>query len=259
MRKYDLGETEFKSNLVRAFSDPVNTSLQDLKEFMGYRATFNSRGMSAWDIRFNRIQTLEDEKSDIRTLISNRRFWEFAMSLKNRTLYIYTKESNLERVRKNFGKSKIHYFHAFLYKNIKFDDHYHVSGECVQGTLFNSGIEDYNEKRKFEAIKMLGENYTEIDQVIFVTLKEEKGKAVKVDANLFSSDFRLVYKEDWSAFINPAYEESKLNEQVSNSKSGTGNTNKTIPVLKPEIQKKIQDKKKLPNLKSTKKNHKKDS
>ncbi|SPY10769.1 Uncharacterised protein [Bacillus subtilis] len=259
MQKYDFGEKEFKSNLVRAFSDPVNTSLQDLKEFMGYRGTFNSRGTSAWDIRFNRIQAIEDKHNDIRNRIANRGFWEFAMILNNGKLYIFTKENNLEKVRKNFGKGRIHYFHALLIINVKFDDHYHGSGEYVQELLFKSGIEVYNERRKFEAIQLLGEDYTEVDQVVFVTLKEEKGKAVKVEAKLFSSEFRLVYKEDWSSFINPAYEEPKVDEQIYNSKNGTDSINKTIPVLKPAIQKKIQDKKKLPNLKNTEKKHKKDS
>lgn len=182
--------------LIRSFTEGTESVVNEIKEEYGmYTGNFKSGG--SWDIRFNRIMQVALQ-SGLVVLTRRRGIWTFvcALDIDNGSLYIFSKEKNLETVIKNFGKRKIHYFHAFVSLNSG-----PLEFESQQITLFDTLTEEYEKKRLIEVQRILGEEYPLVKQVIFVIAQELDKRIVGVEARLYNKYFELVDKVDWSLFI----------------------------------------------------------
>jgi hypothetical protein len=182
--------------LVSSFTEGTDGVINEIKEEHGmYTGNFKNGG--SWDIRFNRIKQVA-LNNDLVVLTRRRGIWTFvcALDLSTGSLYIFSKEKNLDIVIKNFGKKKIHYFHAFVSVNsgpLEFD--------TQQLSLFDTLTDEYENKRLMEVQKILGEEYPLVKQVIFVVAQEVDKKMVSVEARLFNRYFELIDKVDWSMYV----------------------------------------------------------
>lgn len=197
-----LDESTIK-DLVQAFGGTTQDVVMEVRQEYGWdTANFKNGGM--WDIRFNRIKSAALQH-DLTVVKRKRGIWTFLCVLDLAgVLYIFSKENNLETVIKNFGKKNIHYFHAFVSLN----------GTAVdlgdrQMSLLPRLTDDYEERRVEEIQKILGEDYPQVEQVVFVVAKEENREIVGVEARLYSRFFEPLGSEDWSSFV-PKDEYSRI-------------------------------------------------
>ncbi|KJD38587.1 hypothetical protein QD46_18145 [Paenibacillus polymyxa] len=223
--------------LVRSFTQETESVLNDIKREHGLD-TGNFRNGGSWDKRFGRIKDTALH-NDLVVLTRNRGIWTFVsvLDLGTGSLYIFSKEKNLDVVIKNFGKESIHYFHAFVSLNsgpLEFANQ--------QMTLFESLTEEYENKRLLEVQKILDEEYPLVKQVIFVVGQEIDKKIVGVEARLFNRYFELIDKADWTKYVSKdEYSDvAVLNEEVVESMD-------IIPKIKPSVKKRKEEiaKKKL--------------
>ncbi|MEK3900060.1 DUF5986 family protein [Paenibacillus sp. FSL R7-0179] len=183
--------------LVKSFTEGTDIVIDEIKQEYGM-GTGNFKNGGSWDIRFDRIKQAA-LLNDLVVLTRKRGIWTFicALDIDTGSLYIFSKEKNLDVVIRNFGKNKIHYFHAFVSLNsgpLEFEDQ--------QLTLFETTLtEEYENKRLMEVQKILGEEYPLVNQVIFVVAQEVDKKIVGVEARLFNRYFELVDKVDWSMYV----------------------------------------------------------
>lgn len=197
--------------LVKSFTEGTDGVINEIKEEHGMD-TGNFKNGGSWDIRFNRIKQVALQ-NDLVVLTRKRGIWTFicALDLDTGSLYIFSKEKNLDTVIKNFGKKKIHYFHAFVSLNsgpLEFDP--------LQFSLFETLTDEYENKRLMEVQKILGEEYPLVKQIIFVVAQEIDRKIVGVEARLYNRYFELVDKADWSMYVSKdEYSDlAVLNEEV---------------------------------------------
>lgn len=183
-------------NLVKAFTGTTTDLVNEIKYEYGLD-TGNFKNGGAWDIRFRRIKQVALE-SGLVVLTKRRGIWSFICVLNADTgnLYVFTKEKNLETVIKHLGKKSIHYFHAFISLNsgpIELDNQ--------QMALFSTLPEEYESKRIREAQKILGEDYPQVNQVIFVVAQEEEKRIVGIEAKLYNGYFEELDSENWSSYL----------------------------------------------------------
>ncbi|GFZ87029.1 hypothetical protein GCM10008018_36500 [Paenibacillus marchantiophytorum] len=214
--------------LVRSFTEGTEGVINEIKQEHGMD-TGNFKNGGSWDIRFDRIKQAALQ-NDLVVLTRKRGgIWTFicALDLNTGSLYIFSKEKNIDTVIKNFGKNKIHYFHAFVSLNsgpLEFD--------TQQMVLFETLTDEYENKRLMEAQRILGEEYPLVKQVIFVIAQEVDKKMIGVEARLFNRYFELIDKADWSMYVSKEeYSDlAVLNEDVVESID-------IIPKVKPSVKK----------------------
>lgn len=244
---FGINESTIES-LVNAFSESTRSVMNDIRIEHGLN-TGNFQNGGAWDVRFNRL-TQAALKNELVVITKRRCIWTFILLLNAETgsLFIFSKQKNLENVIKKFGKDSIHYFHAIVSLNSD-----PVEFESQQQGLFSMFPDEYEERRLMEAQKVLGEDYSSVSQVIFVTAQEEQGKFVKVEAKLFNRYFELMDIEDWTSYAS-IDQYSDIIVPSEKSIIEDSETNKVIPKVKKEvINRKKQFKKPIPNEKREKK------
>ncbi|MCR6110053.1 hypothetical protein HXA35_06900 [Bacillus sp. A301a_S52] len=182
--------------LVKAFTGNTDDVLNDVKREYGWD-TGNFKNGGSWDHRFERIKQVALHNNLV-VLKRNRGIWTFICLLNIETgiLYVFSKEKNLEKVIKNFGRKSIHYFHAFISINSGPVELYNQ-----QMSLFSVLPEDYEERRLTEVQKILGEEYPSVNQVIFIVAQEENRKIVGVEAHYYNRYFELIDNENWSSYV----------------------------------------------------------
>jgi hypothetical protein len=178
-------------------------------------------------------------QNDLVLLTRRRGIWTFVcvLDLDTGSLYIFSKEKNLDVVIKNFGKKSIHYFHAFISLNSG-----PLEFASQQMTLFESMTEEYENKRLLEVQKILGEEYPLVKQVIFVIGQEFDKKIVGVEARLFNQYFELIDKKDWTTYVS----RDEYSDVAGSSDADMENMD-IIPKIKPSVKKQKEEiiKKKL--------------
>lgn len=213
--------------LVKSFSRETESVLNDIKKEHGLD-TGNFRNGGSWDKRFGRIKDVALQ-NDLVVLTRSRGIWTFVcvLDLDTGSLYIFSKEKNLDVVIKKFGKKSIHYFHAFVSLNSG-----PLEFATQQMTLFESLTEEYETNRLLEVQKILGEEYPLVNQVIFVVGQEINKKIVGVEARLYNRFFELVDSADWTAYVSKdEYSDvAVLNDPVVESMD-------IIPKIKPSVKK----------------------
>lgn len=183
-------------DLVKAFTRPTNDVLNEMRQEYGLD-TGNFKNGGAWDIRFDRLKQVA-LKHNLVVLKRRRAIWSFncLLNLETGNLYVFSKDKNLEKVKKSLGKKSIHYFHAFVSLNsgpVEFDNQ--------QMSLFSTLPEEYEARRLSEAQKILGEEYPLVNQVIFIVAHEEEKKIVGVEATLYNRYFEPLDNADWSSYV----------------------------------------------------------
>ena len=183
-------------NLVKAFTGTTNEVVNVVRQEYGWD-TGNFKNGGSWDTRFNRIKQVALQ-NELLVLTRKRAIWSFicVLNLDSGTLYVFSKDKNLEGVIKKLGRENIHYFQAFVSLNSD-----PVDMDNQQMSFFSVFPEDYEMRRIREAQKILGEEYPLVNQVIFVVAKEEERKIVGVEAKLFNRYFELIDVQDWSAHV----------------------------------------------------------
>jgi Family of unknown function (DUF5986) len=221
------------NNLVKAFTGTTEEVISEIKYEYGM-STGNFKNGGSWDIRFNRIKHAALQNNLV-VITRKRGIWTFVCVLNtdNGVMYVFSKDKNLEIVKKNLGKKNIHYFHAFVSLN---SDSYDLDNQ--QMSLFSTLPEEYEEKRLREAQKILGEEYPLVRSVVFVVAKEEERKIVGVEATLYNRYFEPQDVQDWSTHL-PSDEYSKIYETDDETIDNTD----TAGVI-PKIKQNIKDRKK---------------
>ncbi|HWL22405.1 MAG TPA: DUF5986 family protein [Ureibacillus sp.] len=193
--KISLGiNQEVIGELVKAFSDSTTQTLNEVIQEQGWE-TGNFKNGANWDTRFKRLKKVALQNNLV-VLTRKRGIWTFIVLLNIQTgvMYVFSKEKNIEIVKRNFGKKKIHYFHAFLSLNSG-----PVELDNQQLEFFPKVTDDYDARRIFEVQKILGEEYPLVKQVVFVVAKEEGRKIIGVEAQLYNRYFGLLDSEDWTS------------------------------------------------------------
>lgn len=235
-------------NLVKAFTGTTNEVVNEVKQEYGWD-TGNFKNGGAWDTRFNRIKQVALQ-NELLVLTRKRGIWSFicVLNLDSGTIYVFSKDKNLEGVIKKLGSKNIHYFQAFVSLNSD-----PVDMDNQQMSLFSVFPEDYEMRRIREAQKILGEEYPLVNQVIFVVAKEEERKIVGVEAKLFNRYFELIDVQDWSSHV-PGDEYGSILVIDEDTIDNTENIG-IIPKVKLEVKnRKNHFEKEIPS----KKQHKKD-
>ncbi|MEI4799920.1 DUF5986 family protein [Bacillus sp. FJAT-51639] len=237
--------------LVKAFTNSPNHVLNDIKIEHGLD-TGNFRNGGAWDVRFKRIKEV-GLNNELVVLTAKRGIWTFIclLNLANGVLLVFSKEKNLESVIKKLGKKSIHYFHALVSIN---SDPFDLDRQ--QQELFPMFTEEYEARRLEEVLKILGEDYPKVKQVVFVVSQEVDRQVTGVEARLFNKYFELVDVEDWTSYVSEDYSDIFVsNEQDNDSDIETKPIAKikdSIKIrrdyLKPTIPKKTDDTKKEEDL-----------
>lgn len=214
--------------LVNAFAETTKDVINDITVEYGME-TGNFKNGGHWDIRFRRIKYVALHH-DLVVLSKKRGLWTFVCILDMETgnLYVFTKENNLNIVMGNFGKNKIHYFHAFVSINsgpVELDNN--------QLSLFPILTSEYEERRLKEVQKILGEDYPLVNNVVFVVAKEEEKKIIGVKAQFYNRYFELLETQDWSAYV-PEEEYGSL-LILDDELDDNNHTVKVIPKIKQEI------------------------
>lgn len=221
-------EGQVKEKVVQAFTNSTRGALTEIK-FEHDLYTDNYKNFGSWDIRFSRIRKAALE-NELTVIMKKRGIWKFISVLDEDTgtLYVFSKEKNLQKVMKEFGKDKIHYFHAFISLN-----HPPVEFDNNQLEFFNLFSEEYDEKRLIEAKKILQNDFSSVKQVVFVSAYEELGEIVAVKAKLFDKYFNLINVENWTENMNSAdYSDIFIsNEQKLEDKQ----QNAIIPTVKKNV------------------------
>ncbi|ARU60804.1 hypothetical protein CBW65_06635 [Tumebacillus avium] len=228
--------------LVKSFTQETESVLNDISKDYSM-GTGNFRNGGSWDKRFGRIKDVALQ-NDLVVLTRSRGIWTFVcvLDLGTGSLYIFSKEKNLDVVIKNFGKKSIHYFHAFVSLN---SDPLEFPNQQMK--LFESLPEEYESKRLLEVQKILGEEYPLVNQVIFVVGQEINKKIVGVEARLFNRYFELIDKAEWTAYVSKdEYSDvAVLNDPVVENID-------IIPKIKPSVKKRKEDLAKKKNKKKEK-------
>lgn len=234
-------------SLVKAFTGTTIDVVNEIKHEYGMD-TGNFKNGGAWDIRFNRIKKFALQ-NDLVVLTKRRGIWTFicVLDTDKGILYVFSKEKNLDIVIKNLGRKTIHYFHAFVSLNSG-----PVDIKNQQMSLFSTLPEEYENRRLREVQKILGEDYSLINEVVFVVAKEEEKKIIGVEAKLFNRYFEPLDTQDWSAYL-PEDEYGNLlvldEETIDNT-----DTVLVIPKIKQEVKdRKHHFEKEIPTKKKKKK------
>ena len=224
-----LGVTSYTAEqLVRSFTEETQSTIRDIqKEYAMDTGNFKNGG--AWDVRFDRIKRAALQNGLV-VIAKKRGIWTFmcALDLEKGSLYIFSKEKNLEDVIKKFGKNKLHYFHAFVSLNSG-----PVEFEPQQVALFESITKDYEARRVEEVQKILGEEYPLVNQVIFVVAKELDGRVIGAEARLYNRYFEVVDTSDWSQYV----AKEDYSYALNSADDAVEETPAVIPKLKPSIKK----------------------
>lgn len=220
--------------LVHAFAETTEDSINDITLEYGME-TGNFKNGGNWDIRFNRIKNVALDHNLV-VLRRKRGFWTFICVLDTETgnLYVFTKENNLNIVMKNFGKDKIHYFHAFVSV-----DSGAVELENNQLSLFSTLTSEYEERRLQEVQKILGEKYPLVNNVVFVVAQEKEKKITGVESQFYNRYFELLETQDWSTYV-PEEEYGSL--LIQDDKLNDNDNDHIIEVI-PKIKQNVKDKK----------------
>lgn len=197
MKKLIAVEESIVSQMVKGFSQSTVDTIRDIAHEYDLSKTGNFKNMGSWDVRFSRVSRVGLQNGYL-ALVKKRGVWNFLVLLNEATgtLYVFSKEKNIELVKKNFGKDKIHYFHALLTINGEFIEL--TNGEM---NLFEDYYAEYDEKRLIEARKVLSEDFSSVKQVVFVVGKEVDKEIAEVEARLYNKYFELVDVMDWSNYI----------------------------------------------------------
>lgn len=240
-----------------AIRDIVRGFTQNPKDFLnGVRReqewyTNNFAHGGAWDHRFRGVKDA-GLRHNLLVLARRRGIWNFVMLLGNDgNLYVFSKEKNIEKVIKDFGKKSIHYFHAFVALNkqpVEFE---------TQMEFFSKLTDDYEDKRIQEAQKILEQDYSSVKQVVFVISKNEGNEVTSVQAKLYTPYFELVDKLDWTSYTSEEQYEDLLTafEETDETEEDIDNHEEidTIPKVKKEVKdRKKQFDEQIPSKKSYK-------
>ena len=155
----------------------------------------------------------------------------------------------MESVIKKLGKKSIHYFHALVSINSNPFDL-----DRQQQELFPIFTEEYEARRLEEVLKILGEDYPKVKQVVFVVSQEVDRQVTGVEARLYNKYFEPVDVEDWSSYVSEDYSDIFVSNEQDNDieTKPIAKIKDSIKIkrdhLKPTIPKKTDDKKKEEDL-----------
>jgi hypothetical protein len=233
--------------LVIAFTGTTDDVLNDIKREYGWD-TGNFKNGGSWDHRFERIKIVALQNNLV-VIKRNRGIWTFicVLDLETGMLYVFSKENNMEKVIKNFGKKNIHYFHAFISINSG-----PVELDNQQISLFPILSEEYEDRRLREVQKILGEEYPLVNKVVFIVAQEENRKIAGVEAKFYNRFFEILDTVNLSSYV-PDDEYGSILVEHEENIDNTDNI-PIIPKVKQEIiEKKYKEEKEISKKKQVKK------
>jgi len=199
-----ISDTEHIKSIVRCFTNDTKAIRNEIAlEY--HLPTGNFRNFMAWDIIFGR---LADKlcKEEFAILELNRVGWTFYAPLHKSTgtLYLFSKQANLKIVKKRLSLKKPHYFYSLSSINGDLD----VEVDSGQISLKGLDDDDSLEPLTRDAIKVLGESYSKVKQVVIVVGTEKFKKIIDVSVHLYNQNFELCDSVNWSEYIsNIEYED----------------------------------------------------
>lgn len=208
------------NKLIKAFSQNTENTLDEI-EFNYNMDCGNFRNGGSWDLRFGRIEDSVKNNNDVAILNRERGIWKYKAILfaSTGTLFIFTKEKNLDKVIKEKSNTeKIHYFHALVYLNV---DNVGVNVQ-LDLDLFNYYDEEFEERRKREVQKILMDYYSQVKQVYFIVGTERNKQIVEVKVQHFNRQFEFLKEVNLSNYISKGEYEDVLpkisvhKKQISN-------------------------------------------
>ncbi|MCT0017167.1 hypothetical protein EFE32_10100 [Lactococcus lactis subsp. lactis] len=211
--------------------------------------TANGEALYSWNYIFGSISK-SAISNGLRYIVVNRnKIWKFVavLSEDEEELVLFFKEKNLRNITSKFEGRPFHYLSCLLIKNA------YLNGQEVshQSTLFDSFDNDekkeIDEKRTYEAQKMLKEDFDKI-KTIYVCSKEEiSGNVVSVTMNLFNERGEVVSRKDITKYMTLDYENT----------SAMNNANDKTPTI-PKLKSEFKDKEK-PSIPSEKRREKREN
>ncbi|WP_214779317.1 DUF5986 family protein [Exiguobacterium sp. s22] len=228
-------------NIINAFTEPVILTLSDIKTDYDLTTENGKHGL-AWDIRFNRIKTRALLNNFVVLTKKRNNLWSFICVLDDSDdiLYVFVKNKNLMRIKKEFGKNSIHYFHAI----VSLDGKPHDLNE-LQLSLFPPLSQEYELNRLLEVKKVLGDDHLRVKEVRFIVAKEEDRQIVGAEVHKYDRYFNLTSIEDYSNYVSlPTVNEITLNSELTDEKE----QQVVIPKIKDSLKKQQKIETKLKSL-----------
>ncbi|MFZ3591580.1 DUF5986 family protein [Bacillus sp. DJP31] len=222
-----LKDSNHIKSIVKCFTDDTTAIRNEIA--LEYRLpTGNFRNFMVWDIIFGRLaDKLCKEEFEIVEL--KRGNWTFNAPLHKSTgtLYLFTKEANLKRVEKKLTIKKPHYFYSLSSINGDLDID---AGQLSLKDLYDEDSLIYLTR---DAIKILGDAYSKVRQVLIVVGIEKYKKMTDVSVHLYNQNFELCDSVNWSEYIsNIDYEDILPSTAAAIEDNAT-----TIVKLKKKIEK----------------------
>jgi len=195
MSMYILKDSKHIESIVKCFTDDTNAIRNEIAlEY--HLPTGNFRNFMTWDIIFGR---LADKlcKEEFEILELKRGTWTLNAPLHKSTgmLYLFTKEANLKIVEKKLTLKKPHYFYSLSSINGDLDV------DAGQLSLKYLDDEDSLVYLTRDAIKVLGDAYSKVKQVLIVVGTERYKKMTDVSVHLYNQNFELCDSVNWSEYI----------------------------------------------------------
>lgn len=198
-----------KRRIVAAFSEECQTDQKRIKDDNGF-ITYNSRAMTAWDLRFKRICQVADSLGFEIIRASRSILWEFIGIFSEGELYLFFKDKNIKLVLKECEDNPYHYVLCALGFNESAND----KSNNVQLELLEN---EFKEKRNEINTKLFGAYYEKIKEVRIFTIDEFNGKAIRAEELFLDSKGNYVEVTDYSDAISTDYT-SIINQEAVDKK-----------------------------------------
>lgn len=193
------------TRLVASFAEECQTELEAINREKN-SITNNGRHMNAWDIRFKHIVSASEEMKLDYKIIETSSLWSYVVVTDEDKMYLFTKESNLQKVLKDKQKDPLHY----ILCTTAINTHLNGTAKTEQIEL----LEDYLAKvKKDKRERYYGELIAQVKEVVVFTLEQFENEAVKVKEVLIDSTGNIVKSIDHSNNIMENYSDVLTQEK----------------------------------------------
>lgn len=190
------------SKLEKGILDAMSITTYDIRpDFEDTFSKTNHNGIHqvVWAKRSQYLKDIFENDPNIEVLDIQRNFWKVnpVFDIQTGNLYILVSDNNLQRKIADY-KSKgtsTHYIYELLIKNDQL--------EAPQNELSLFSNENYDEKeqRHLYSMKMLGDNYDNVKQVILISVSYFNEAAIGANKLLYNDKFDLILEENLSSLL----------------------------------------------------------
>lgn len=194
---------DMKSEDKKVIVQALQNGLERFEEHITNIKTITNIGYTGtkWDIINTECRdALPESKYDV--VVYKRGVWKLILMYdrESKTLYTLMKENRYEAVCKTVKANKVHYLEAIATVNKD------LAEEKQEQIAFFEGFNELKMKKIDNTVEELLNNINgEVKKHVLITFTDKNLELVSISALVVTHSLQILYKEDWSAYIEPKY------------------------------------------------------